>query len=498
MNRLTLLLAGAPSYEAWTARAAALLAAQRRVASLKAAASRLWRRRAPPLPLPPGATSASPALPCLRAGYDVELVEERLRLLRASRASGDVGEMMFALRADLLRSLGNVTSLGRGLGEPDIAGVPQPVADYIAEVRTQLRLVAQETELKGDEKLAFLQETRHSFGRTALLLSGGGTLGAFHIGVVRALVRSGLLPRVLAGSSVGSVVASIVATRTADELRELFSDDASFRAFLPDMTFFSGATLGESVAHYVRTGALHDIAFFQRRLRAILGDITFQDAFDRSGGRILCVAVCATRPGERPRLLNYLTAPHAVIWSAVAASCAFPALFAPQPLLAKSRGGALVPWQPEGQHGPRRWRDGSLEEDLPMRGLSELFNVNYFIVSQTNPHVVPILRVKRAVCAFSRPTAALAAFVESEWKHRCRQVRELAPWADPFGFFALFGQQWEGDVTVVMPFTAHQLSRVVSNPNTDYLLLVRTGGTTFQFFFPYSPAPPKSYPISHS
>jgi hypothetical protein len=27
--------------------------------------------------------------------------------------------------------------------------------------------------------------------------------------------------------------------------------------------------------------------------------------------------------------------------------------------------------------------------------LTELFNVNYFIVSQTNPHIVPILRIKR-------------------------------------------------------------------------------------------------------
>ena len=30
----------------------------------------------------------------------------------------------------------------------------------------------------------------------------------------------------------------------------------------------------------------------------------------------------------------------------------------------------------------RRWFDGSLEQDLPMRGLSEMFNVNYFLVSQ--------------------------------------------------------------------------------------------------------------------
>lgn len=407
----------------------------------------------------------------------MELVEERLRLLRASRASGDAGEMMYALRADLLRTLGNVTSLGHRLHDRAAADVPAPVADYIAEVRLQLRLVAtEEGEVRAEEKLAFLQETRHCFGRTALLLSGGGTLGAFHIGVVRALVRQRLLPRVLAGSSVGSVVASIVATRTADELKELFHDDASFRAFLPDMTFFSGTSLSDSVANYVRTGALHDIAFFQSRLRAILGDITFQDAYDRSGGRILCVTVSAARGGERPRLLNYLTAPHLVIWSAVAASCAFPNLFPPQPLLGKSRGGALVAWQPEGRSGPRRWRDGSLEEDLPMRGLSELFNCNYFIVSQTNPHIVPLLRLKRAIASRSPAWAALASFVETEWKHRCRQVRELAPRLDIFSIFALFGQQWEGDITVVMPFTAAQLSRVVSNPDGDYLLATALQG----------------------
>jgi TAG lipase/steryl ester hydrolase/phospholipase A2/LPA acyltransferase len=164
------------------------------------------------------------------------------------------------------------------------------------------------------------------------------------------------------------------------------------------MTFFSGNDFFQSIQNLVRTGALHDIDFFQRCLRALLGDLTFQEAYDRSGGRILCVCVCATRAGEKPRLLNYLTSPHLVVWSAVAASCAFPSLFPPQPLMAKSRNGAFVPWQPEGKLGPRRWRDGSLENDLPMQGLSELFNVNYFIVSQTNPHIVPILRVKRWGC----------------------------------------------------------------------------------------------------
>ena len=60
----------------------------------------------------------------------------------------------------------------------------------------------------------------------------------------------------------------------------------------------------------------------------------------------------------------------------------------------------------------RRWRDGSLEEDLPMRTLSEMFNVNYFLVSQTNPHIVPALNMKRK---FNRK---LGNLLETEWKHR--------------------------------------------------------------------------------
>lgn len=406
--------------------------------------------------------------------YDRELIEEQLRLLRAQRASGNVEEMMFSLRADILRNLGNMTDIGRKLHEP-LWGVPRAVRDYIDETRAQLRAIAQDNDVPIQEKLAFLQETRHCFGRTALLLSGGGTLGTFHVGVARALHSRGLLPRVLAGSSVGSIVAAIIASRTPEELDEFFSEK-HFWDLLPDMTFFSGRDFFSSIQHLMRTGALHDIDFFQRCLRALLGDLTFQEAYDRSGGRILCVCVCATRAGEKPRLLNYLTSPHLVVWSAVAASCAFPSLFPPQPLLAKSRNGAFVPWQPEGKLGARRWRDGSLENDLPMQGLSELFNVNYFIVSQTNPHIVPILRLKRWFASKNRIFAMIAQFLESEWRHRCTQVLDLVPWVDTFDFAKLFGQQWEGNVTVVMEYSWKQFKNIATNPTREFLFETATMG----------------------
>ena len=410
--------------------------------------------------------------------YDVELIDEQLRQLQAQRASGNVEEMMFLLRADILRNLGSLQSdckvrFSKSNAEPP--AVPRAVRQYMAELKSQLFSIAQDETVTIQEKLVFLQETRHCFGRTALMMSGGGTLGTFHVGVARALNRKHLLPRVLAGSSVGSIIAAIIGSRTQEELDEFFSEE-HFWDLLPDLTFFSGNDSMSAMKHYLRTGALHDIDFFQRCLRALLGDLTFQEAYDRSGGRILSVCVCATTTGEKPRLLNYLTSPHVVLWSAVAASCAFPSLFPPQPLLAKSRSGAFVPWLPEGKLGPRRWRDGSLEADLPMDNLRELFNCNYFIVSQTNPHIVPLLRVKRWFTSRGSALALWAYFIESEWKHRCRQVLDLIPGVDVFDVFKLFGQQWEGDATAVMWYTWKQFSHIASNPTREFLFETATMG----------------------
>lgn len=59
-------------------------------------------------------------------------------------------------------------------------------------------------------------------------------------------------------------------------------------------------------------------------------------------GRILNVAVSPADTNEPARILNYLTAPNVIIWSAVSCSSAFPFLFLPQDLLARDANGDLV------------------------------------------------------------------------------------------------------------------------------------------------------------
>jgi TAG lipase/steryl ester hydrolase/phospholipase A2/LPA acyltransferase len=71
-----------------------------------------------------------------------------------------------------------------------------------------------------------------------------------------------------------------------------------------------------------------------------------------------------------------------------AASCSVPGVFTPASLLAKdAKTGIATPWN----QSPQRWVDGSIEGDIPTTRISEMFNVNHFIVSQVNPHVVPFL-----------------------------------------------------------------------------------------------------------
>lgn len=86
-----------------------------------------------------------------------------------------------------------------------------------------------------------------------------------------------------------------------------------------------------------------DIKVLEDCVRSNVGELTFEEAF-RKTGRTLNITVSSSRKNEVPRVLNYLTAPRVLIWSAACASVAVFGLYNSVDLLAKDKNDNIVPW----------------------------------------------------------------------------------------------------------------------------------------------------------
>jgi hypothetical protein len=67
-----------------------------------------------------------------------------------------------------------------------------------------------------------------------------------------------------------------------------------------------------------------------------------------------------------------------------------------------------------------RFSDGSMEQDLPMQQLSEMFNVNHFIISQANPHAVMFASYSHFKSVWSNPLTGLVNAILTFLKGQCR------------------------------------------------------------------------------
>jgi TAG lipase/steryl ester hydrolase/phospholipase A2/LPA acyltransferase len=140
-------------------------------------------------------------------------IDEFVHLMRRQ----DIFELMFVLRGGIGRNKFGL--LHEGLFSKAMAGTKVLVETYHNVVCASLDFVCDapvsvgESPIPTAARLAFFNETRHSYGRSALLLSGGAALGFYHVGVVKTLMENRLMPRVLGGSSAGSIVCAMIGTR---------------------------------------------------------------------------------------------------------------------------------------------------------------------------------------------------------------------------------------------------------------------------------------------
>ncbi|MCB9659155.1 MAG: DUF3336 domain-containing protein [Sandaracinaceae bacterium] len=384
--------------------------------------------------------------------YDAALLQEHTTLLRRAREKRRSAELVKLLQEALYRHLGELADAR--LYERTPLGTKRVVSRFYEEVLLAIAYLSdpEQTGLAPADTLARFERAAHGFGRSALLLSGGASLGFFHLGVIKALFEHDLLPNVLSGASMGAMVACGIGARTDDELRELFRDWSGLR---------TDALLRVSPAEALRTHAVYDPARLAEVIRHNNGDYTFAEAYARSG-RAVNVSISPTRKRQKPRVLNHLTTPEVTLESAAVASSSVPGAFPPALLMERLASGRDVPYMPT-----ELWIDGSFKGDLPMRRISRLHNVNHFIVSQVNPHVAPVRRVTRksGVLPFVAGMATTTARIQlTNQLHIAKSVLQHTPLYTPLDLaHSLADQSYSGDIDIHPRLRAGALLRTFSN-----------------------------------
>lgn len=395
---------------------------------------------------------------------DMALIRSRLDKLKRANHAGDMEEMLSLIRNDLKRDLGAMSNVHLYLhchtGTKHLIDEWTDVVKYTIERLLVHCERASAPEV--DRYLHTLKAARQAFGNSALMLSGGGTLGMCHIGVVKCLLQEGLLPRIVCGSSAGSIVGSVLATQKPDivlaKLDELCSGDVN--VFQDDSEIQGVLGMGLNILSGKPGFEIRNLC---RVMQSLLGDITFREAYNRTG-MVLNIHVSSGDKFNLPRLLNYITAPNVLVWTAVASSCSLPLVF---------RSSGLKEKDPETKkidtwgHPDHEWIDGSIAGDLPAKILERLFNVNHFIASQVNPHVATFLSQEGDAPTWCRRSAN--AVMDSAIHGLSNLVEYFDDSSALKMLHSIFSQTYTGDITILPDIAWTRYLQILANPDEQFM-----------------------------
>ncbi len=390
--------------------------------------------------------------------YDHENIDTRLQQLRRLRKKGDDHGLLFVLNEGIH---GNMEGMGRAqLYNRAKSGTKHLIENYITEISDALEYLAPRdfASIPWAERVEFFQRASHCYGRSALMLSGGGTLGYFHLGVLKALIEQDLCPAVISGASAGAFVAAIVGTRTDKEFLALFEDSFLARA----LTENSGSIkIGFGKKNRV------DMDFVKGEMQRLIPDMTFLEAY-RKTGRSINIAISPATARQTSRLLNHIASPNVTVLSAVLASSALPGVFSPVQLEARNAAGKIRPYLPS-----RRWIDGSFSQDLPAKRLGRMYGINHFVVSQVMPGLGREPNPRPGISQITRD--AVVAATKEVVRGNLDWIQRRTTVGPRLGMVmstlnSLIDQQFVGDINIFPGYGMSNLSMILRMLNEDEML----------------------------
>ena len=402
--------------------------------------------------------------------FDAEIISHRLNLLRRYRFQKRTADLMYILREGFSHDVANI-------GHPLLftqtyIGTKKIIEHYIEEVSQALSYIAsskcEQFTLK--EKLDFFENCEKAYGQPALMFSGGATLGLFHSGVVKALREQDLMPKVLSGSSAGAIMTAMLGVADPSEIPHLLTGEH----------FYSDAFHFRSLQELIKgNGGLADVRYLKKFLVENLGDVTFAEAFEKSGLDINVTVAPYNVAQEDARIMNKYTSPDLLVWSAVLASCAVPVLFPPVRLTSKRYDGVHTPYL-----ASTRWVDGSVRSDFPQERMSRLYNLNYTIASQVNPHIVPFMqndeqRFRQDLLSWperilrQQGKIAVMGVMDFTRSHmgRIPSIRRLLDHG-----YGIVDQRYYGDVNIVGNYGLRHYGYMLQNPKPKLFNMLQREG----------------------
>jgi len=389
--------------------------------------------------------------------YDNVNIRTRLDILKELRRKKDDTGLLFALNEGIH---GNQGGMGKTiLYKLAKFGTKHLIEEYVDEIVGALEHIStipESSEISREDKLDFFERASHCFGRSALMLSGAGSLGHFHRGVIKTLFEHKLIPTVISGSSAGSISAALLGTYNDEELSIALKNDSVLDPFQAEIDERPKSLLRQQT----------DTASLKILLEAIIPDITFQEAYEKTG-RMISITIAPHEEHQNSRLMNAVTSPNVYVRSAVMASCAVPGVFEPVMLMAKNEYGESQPYLPE-----RRWVDGAVTDDLPAKRLARLYGVNHYIVSQANPLSLAIMKgeeyipVPKGVKNVFR-LSAHEMLKSGEYFSR-RYLRKMPKVGKAMSmFYTVVAQDYKGDVNIVPSFNFVNPQKLLGKLTSD-------------------------------
>lgn len=401
--------------------------------------------------------------------FDAEMISYRLKLLKRYRYQHRTRDLMYLLREGLTYDIANIAH--PMLFSATYVGTKTIIEDYIEEMSASLAFIASDACecLSHQEKMDFFKHCEKAYGQPALMFSGGATLGLFHTGVCKALLEQDLMPKVLSGSSAGAIMTAMLGVSNPENISKILNGE----------NFFSEAFHFRKLGDLLKgNGGVADVKYLKKFLVENLGNVTFDEAFKQSG-LYINVAVAPYDASQEARIMNTYTSPDLLVWSAVLASCAVPILFPPVKLTSKRYDGELTPYM-----ATTRWVDGSVRSDFPQQKMARLYNLNYSIASQVNPHIVPFMqddvsRFRRDMLSWPariirRQGKVIAKGVMDFTRERVGKVPSVRRLLDHG--YGVVDQRYYGDVNIIGRYSLRHYSYMLQNPRPHLFKLLQREG----------------------